>query len=129
GAAGAGVNLSRSSGRRFAYLQFSSREVGSPLAASAAMAARRRPALADSAVCAGSSVACSSTMRVVRAVVMASGGLAGEPVIAAPFELERERAIAAAGDPPAHQHVHEVRHDVLEQPLIVRDQHAGALRP
>src|SRR2546429_8643013 len=52
----------RSSGRRFAYFQFSSRDVGKPLAVSAAIAVRRRGAAAPASGSARKAVAWSSTV-------------------------------------------------------------------
>src|SRR5262252_7784221 len=128
---GAGTKRARSSERRFAYFQFSSREVGSPLAARASRARRRPTAAAwppPRSTCA--LLANSWAMRSVSALMGSrrSRRLAGDEVITPPLELEGERAVAAAGDAAADQHVYVVRHDVLEQPLIVRHQHTGAVR-
>ena len=64
-----------------------------------------------------------------RLMLTAAGRLLEQPVVAAALELERQRPVAAAcSDAAARQHVHVVRHDVVEQALVVRDQHDGALR-
>src|SRR5580765_7906286 len=128
---GAGTKRARSSERKFAYFQFSSRELGSPLASSASSARRRPTAAAWPPPCStGALLAKSWAMRSVSVLMgpRRSRRLAGDEVITAPLELEGERAVAAAGDAAADKHVHIVRHDVLEQPLIVRHQHAGAVR-
>src|SRR5262249_48182977 len=127
---GAGTKRARSSERRFAYFQFSSREVGSPLAARASRA-RRRPAAAPWPPCSARALLANSwAMRSVSALMGSrrSRRLAGDEVITPPLELDGGRAVAAGGEAAATQHVHVIRHDVLEQPLIVRHQHAGAVR-
>ena len=43
------------------------------------------------------------------------------------LELERQLLAARAHDPPAGEHVHAVRHDVVEQALVVRDHQHRAL--
>src|ERR1700730_11109982 len=113
----------RSSGRMFAYFQFSSRDVGNPLAVSAAIAVRRRAAVGPAGASARQAFVCSSTMRAVSGVLMeTSRRLRADPVVAAPLEFQCQGAIAAPGNAPAHQHMHEVRYDVFEQTLIVCDQ-------
>ena len=49
-----------------------------------------------------------------------------QPVVAAAFELERKLASAALDDAAAREHVHAVRHDVVEEPLVVGHEHDGA---
>ena len=44
-----------------------------------------------------------------------------DPVVALRLELERQLLAARLHDPPVGEHVHEVGHDVVEQPLVVRD--------
>ena len=101
GVRAAGAKLTRSSGRRLAYFQFSSRVPGSPVTASVSMAARRRAAPGSRAASARTVLACCSAMRAARGVLIgASGRLAAHPVVAAPLELERQRAIAAAAMRP-----------------------------
>src|SRR4029077_7523877 len=67
----AGLNRNRSRARRLAYFQFSSREVGRPCAVRVSIAARRRAAAAPEDGSAPEALAYSSTMRVVRGVLMA----------------------------------------------------------
>ena len=50
-----------------------------------------------------------------------------QPVVAAALELECELAPAALHDAPAGEHVHAVRHHVIEQALVVGDEHHRAL--
>ncbi len=78
GVRAAGVKLARSSERRFAYFQFSSREPGSPAGASASMAARRRAAPGAAPPGCARAFACSSAIRAVR-------GLSSLPQAAAPL--------------------------------------------
>src|SRR5215467_12717112 len=47
--------------------------------------------------------------------------------IAGGFEIERQLLIAGLHDAAAREHVHHVGHDVVEQALVVRDHHEGAL--
>ena len=42
-----------------------------------------------------------------------------DPAVALGFQLERELLAAGPDDPAVRQHVHEVRHDVVQQPLVV----------
>ena len=44
------------------------------------------------------------------------------------FELKGEFAISGSHDAPVNQDVYEVRHDVVQQTLIVGDENEGALR-
>src|SRR4030095_9438609 len=45
----------------------------------------------------------------------------GDPVVTALLELQRELLPARPRDAPINQHVHAIRHDVVEEPLVVRD--------
>src|SRR5262249_12018205 len=47
--------------------------------------------------------------------------------IAGGFEIERQLLVAGLHDAAAREHVHHVRHDVVEQALVVRDHHKRAL--
>src|SRR5579871_2781368 len=125
GEGGAGAKRTFSSARRLAYFQFSSRVVGSPRALSSSMTLPLRSLLAVGILCAA--VVNSSAMRWAR-VPLTSGSLFRDPVVSASLELEGETSIAASGNPAADQHVDPIRHDVLEQALIVRDEHDRALR-
>src|SRR6185312_5928533 len=126
------ANRTFSSGRRLAYFQFSSRDVGSPWVCSACKALCLRSRLMTSAGREPAVLACSCEMRVARGIRTAelmsiSRSLAGDPVVAAPLQLEGKRAVAAASDPAAHQNVNEIGHDVLQQPLVVRHEQERAL--
>ena len=50
-----------------------------------------------------------------------------EPGVALLLELERHLLAAGADDAPVDQHVDEVRNDVVQQPLVVRDDQHRAL--
>src|ERR1700759_5240226 len=50
------------------------------------------------------------------------------PTVAFFLELERERFVAGANQLAVRQDVHEIRHDVVEQTLVVRDHDDRALR-
>ena len=52
----------------------------------------------------------------------------GDPGVTVFLELERERLVAALDDPAVDHHMHEVGHDVVEQALVMRDDHERALR-
>src|SRR6266478_4722151 len=91
------------------------------------MALRLRSAPARPRGSDSDAAACSSAMRVASGALM-SRCLIRDPVIAAPFELDRERTVAAARDSAAYQDMHVVRNDVIQQALIVRDQDDRSLR-
>src|SRR5437870_100183 len=126
---------SRISARRSVYFHSSTRRCGRPCASnrrnaasrSAAMASPARPALRAANA---SARACSAAVLIGRtSAFMISGRLLfAELGIAAGFELERQLLAAALHDAAAGEHVHHVGHDVVEQPLIVRDDHHGAVR-
>ena len=44
-----------------------------------------------------------------------------DPIVALFFEFQRELFVASADDTPIHQHVDKIRHDVIQQPLVMRD--------
>ena len=50
------------------------------------------------------------------------------PVVALLFQLVSKLFAAGANDATAIEYMHEVRHDVVEQALVVRDEHDGVLR-
>ena len=56
-------------------------------------------------------------------------GRAEDLVLAEPrdAQVEGELLAARADDPPLHQHVHEVRLDVVEDSLVVGDENDGAI--
>src|SRR6185312_1750811 len=125
----AGAKRTFSSGRRLAYFQFSSREPGRPCVSSACTALRLRCRLMRLAGSELAVLACSWEMRVAKAELMSiSRRLAGDPVVAAFLQLQSQAPVAAAGNSAAHQNMHEVGNDVLEQPLVVRHEEERALR-
>src|SRR5579863_795347 len=73
----------------------------------------------------GSAAAKSSAMR-LSIGLSTSGGLVRDPVVATSLELEGEASVAAACNAPANQNVYTIRHDVLQQPLIVGHEHDRA---
>ena len=106
------------------YFQFSSRRSGSPRARSVPSARSRRRAQADPPGSPGAGGGDALDERLSRSC---RGGPLAQPVIAATLEFERKLAAAALDDPAARQHVHLVRHHVVEQPLVVRHEHDRAL--
>ena len=52
-----------------------------------------------------------------------------DPVVTFFFQLQRQLLISGADDPPIHQHVHKIRHDVIQQPLIMRDHQLRVVVP
>ncbi len=60
---------------------------------------------------------------------LATGGLVAAKLgVTGLLELERELGAAGAGDPAAGEHMHPVRHDIVEQPLVMGDDEHGAIR-
>ena len=51
-----------------------------------------------------------------------------DPVVALLFQFEREFLAAGSHDAAVHQHVDEVGHDVVQQPLVMRDDELGVVR-
>src|SRR5207244_10741198 len=49
-----------------------------------------------------------------------------DPVVTFFFQLESQRFIAGHHQPAVHHHMHVVRLDVIQQPLIVRDDNYSA---
>src|SRR5438309_7678688 len=56
------------------------------------------------------------------------GRLLLEPGIALLFQLECELLASLESDPAVDENVQEIRHDVVQQPLVVRHDDHGALR-
>ena len=63
------------------------------------------------------------------APLVAAHGCIAELGVARLFKLERKLRPAGARHAPVGKHMHPVRHDVVEQPLIVGDDQHGALGP
>ena len=127
---------SRISARRSVYFHSSTRRCGRPCAVEAANAAvaqrrdRRRPAAAPCAAAKASASALSALVFIWRSSAFMALSAASSWIlrIAARFELEREFLAAGLHDAALRQHVHDVRHDVVEQPLIVGDDDAWRAR-
>src|SRR5215472_2144000 len=49
----------------------------------------------------------------------------GKPVIPLLLQFERELFVAGARDAAIDQHMHKIRHNIIEQPLIMRDHQLG----
>src|SRR4051812_1589423 len=126
---------SRMSARRSVYFHSSTRRCGSPAASKRLNAASRRPAAPGSAGRAFAKV----TARAVSAAVFIGriSAFTTKPqtsrhlflILGVAFFLQLERQLLAAGahDTALRQHVHDIGHDVVEQPLIVRDHDEAAL--
>src|SRR5690349_6504218 len=54
--------------------------------------------------------------------------LALDPAIALLLQLQRQLFTTGPDDTPTRENMHEVRNDIVEQPLVVRDDDEGALR-
>src|SRR5215471_4366865 len=122
------------------------RRCGSPSAQNTPSAARRRAAVASppgslaAAASKASAKPCSALVLVtvtlmtsrVRSWVLArrppSGRLGAVLGVAALLEFERELLAAAAQDLARRHHVDLVGHDVVEKPLVMRDEQDRALR-
>ena len=50
-----------------------------------------------------------------------------KPIVTFFFELERQRLVARMDDAALVEHVHHVGHDVIQQPLVMGDDHRGIL--
>src|SRR5262249_54268687 len=136
GASASGL-ASRMSARRSVYFPSSPRRLGRPLASKRRNAASR-PATTSrppgSRVLTAANVAASavsaSVLTICRSAViaLASRGLVLIARIALGLELQRELLAAGPHDAALGKHMHDVRHDVVEQTLVVGDHHHGALR-
>src|SRR5687768_6837313 len=65
------------------------------------------------------------------AVIMASGqgGLfLQNPIVAVLFELKSQALVARLDNFAIHKDMHKIRHDVIQQPLIMRDDQLGIVR-
>ena len=121
--AGASSKLCADSMRRFVWRQLSSRVVGSPSAHDAPHRLARAASRADRA----GARATAPRRNAMRAEELMRPGLPGPNRSRAPRVRARascRRTLDAAG----REHVHAVRRDVVEQALIMRDQHDRAVR-
>src|SRR5258705_2963899 len=140
---GASGFASRMRARRSVYFHSSTRRFGSPAAAKRSNAVARSNAgpgslslavtklsarAVSAAVLIGSTSAFTTQRLRWRSRGPASRHLFLVLRVALGLELERQLLAAGAHDPPAREHVHDIRHDVIEQALIVRDDDEAALR-
>src|SRR5215470_14379107 len=124
---------SRMSARRSVYFQSSMRRCGRPplskrrkaSSRSAAMAAA--PGSARLAAAKFSASAVSAAVLIGRISAFISCRLFPILRVAAGFELERQLLAAGFDDAALGEDVHHVRHDVVEQALVVRDHDEAAL--
>src|SRR4051794_1522173 len=123
------------SARRSVYFHSSTRRCGSPSLSKRRNASSRNAAtdgapgsarfamakIAASAVSAAVLIGRTSTFIATSRRLVTVLGVAGS------FEFERQRLVAGFHDAPLRKHVHHVRHDIIEQALVVRDDHEGAV--
>src|ERR1700722_1258604 len=131
---GASGLASRISARRSVYFHSSMRRCGRPAASKRRNAASRRAAAAVPAS-RGRSAAKASTRPASAAVLigLSSAVMASRPLVlvlrvAVGLELERELLAAGADDASLREHVHDIRHDMVEQALVMGDDDHRALR-
>ena len=128
--AGASGSTSRISARRSVYFQSSIRRCGRPIALigleglpprSRRPCRRRAAGRARRRSCRSARVRSRflPKLRSSQNPYSASGRVF-ELGVAGSLELQRQFLAAAFDDPALRHHVHEIRHDVVEQPLIVR---------
>src|SRR5262245_50781048 len=135
GAAASG-NASRISARRSVYFQSSIRRCGRPPRSKCSNACSRSDATSPApgsapfalAKLADSAVSAAVLIGWISAFIRASRRLVAILRVAGGLELEGELLVAGLHDAALREHVHHVRHDVVEQPLVVRDHHERALR-
>src|SRR5665647_1675819 len=125
---------SRISARRSVYFQASTRRCGRPPASKRLNASSRSAATAPllgnvpRAPANESASACSAGVLMARtSTFMASRRLAGIFGVALGFELKRQFLAAGLHHFAPGHHMHHVGHDVVEQPLIMRDHDHRAL--
>src|SRR5579871_650355 len=132
-------SASRINARRSVYFHSSTRRLGSPSLSKRRNASARNAAtppvpgnaaLAVAKLAAKASSAAVLSLRTSASISQFSllGGVILIGRVTLRLELVRNLLISRAHDAPARQHVHDVRHDVVEQALIVRDHHKGAVR-
>src|SRR5262252_3862562 len=120
--------------RRSVYFQSSTRRLGSPCASKCRNAASRRAAIAPSASLPRNALNASarpisaSVLMGVISAVMALRCLVLILRVALGFEFQRQFPAPRAHDAPARQHVHDIRHNVLQKPLVVGNDDNGAVR-
>src|SRR6266508_6155621 len=127
---------SRISARRSVYFHSSTRRCGRPDVSKRRKAFSRKaasvppPGSADFAVAKLAARAVSAAVLIGRTSAFIATSRRFVPIlrVAAGLQLQRQLLAAGAHDAAAREHVHHVRHDVVEQALIVRDHHEGALR-
>src|SRR5258705_1952997 len=125
---------SRISTRRSVYFHASMRRCGRPAASKRRNAASRGPAWSrrpgrralTAAKLSARPVSAAVLMRGV-STFMALCRLVLVSSIALGFELESELLAAGAHDAALRQHMHDIRHDMVEEPLIMGDDDHGAL--
>src|SRR5712675_1888297 len=125
---------SRISTRRSVYFHASTRRCGRPAASKRRKAASRRAATSrppgrralTAAKLSARPVSAAVLMRGV-STFMASRRLFLVSGITLGFELEGELLAAGAHDAALRQHVYDIGHDVIEEPLIMGDYDHGAL--
>src|SRR5215831_18041837 len=129
---------SRINARRSVYFHSSTRRCGRPSLSNRRNASSRSAATAPapapgSAPLAAAKFAASAASAAVligwiSAFIATSRRLVLVLRVAGGFELERQLLAAGLHDAPLGEHVHHVGHDVVEQALVVGDDHHGALR-
>ena len=130
---------SASAARRSVYFHASTRRCGSPARSNSAKAASRArargavagQALARRAVFGGErllGLGAQDAGLGVHIDLAASGRRLGVVGVALLLELERQLLAARADDPARRHDVHEVGHDVVEEPLVVGDDDAPSAR-
>src|SRR5690349_17435768 len=123
---------SRISARRSVYFHSSTRRCGRPLSTNALPAASRNflispaPGKRSRAASMEAASACSAGVRMGRISAFMSGRLL-KGRVALRFEFFRELRPAGLYDLALRHDMHDVRHDVVQEPLIVRDDDEGAL--
>src|SRR5262245_21132638 len=120
---------SRISARRSVYFHSSTRRCGRPAAAKRSNAVARKSVGPGRRLFASSQPAasCCSAAVLMTATSAISDGLFLVLRVAARLDLQRQLLAAGVRDAPAREHMHHVRNDIVEEPLIVRDHHEGAL--
>src|SRR6202521_584871 len=138
GAAARGF-ASRIRARRSVYFHSSTRRCGRPCSSKAWNAAARRSAMrrspgsvartAANAAASAASAAVFMGLISARITTQSAGSrrLGLELGVAARLEVERQILAAGFHDAAFGEHVHDVGHDVVEQPLVMRDHDGGAV--
>src|SRR6516164_5219739 len=111
---------SRMSARKSVYFHSSTRRCGKPSVSKRRKASSRSAPTAPAPGSAPLTAAKLCAIAVSRHLFLVLG-------IAGGFEIERQLLVPGLHDAAAREHVHHVGHDVVEQALVVRDHHEGAL--